>query len=188
MGCSKRKLLSMAVAICSVALPASLLRSCSMASASLLSVVKLSTSQAPSSETGLRSVRSSTRDVTPTPRSTSSITSLPPVCSGRPSAPCSPTREQEAPPLLTASRSSRVSPSLTTTRRESLSRKFCKLGDLAEKMGWTKAGLIDKLEDKRRENAKKFFDLKTKKVNARARSMKDKSVEKFNAELKTMGF
>merc|ERR1740130_726779 len=67
-------------------------------------------------------------------------------------------------------------------------RKFCKLGDLAEKMGWTKAGLIDKLEDKRRENAKKFFDLKTKKVNARARSMKDKSVEKFNAELKTMGF
>merc|ERR1711957_546261 len=67
-------------------------------------------------------------------------------------------------------------------------KSHCKLCDLAEKMGWTKAGLIDKLEDKRRENAKKFFDLKTKKVNARARSMKDKSVEKFNAELKTMGF
>jgi len=67
-------------------------------------------------------------------------------------------------------------------------RKFCKLGDLAEKMGWTKAGLIDKLEDKRRENAKKFHDLKQKKVAAKARSMKDKSVEKFNAELKKMGF
>merc|ERR1712166_430634 len=55
-------------------------------------------------------------------------------------------------------------------------RKNCKLGDLAAHMGWVKQGLIAKLEDKRRENAKKFFTLKTKNADAKKRASGDKSV------------
>merc|ERR1712151_109571 len=52
-------------------------------------------------------------------------------------------------------------------------RKFCKLGDLAYKMGWTKQGLIGKLEEKRIANSKKFYDLKQKKAAARKRCSND---------------
>lgn len=36
-------------------------------------------------------------------------------------------------------------------------RKFCRLGDLAVKMGWTKQNLVEKLEEKRIANSNKFF-------------------------------
>ena len=55
-------------------------------------------------------------------------------------------------------------------------RKYCKLGDLAGKMGWTKASLVEKLETKRINNSKKFHDQKQKKQAARERCLKDKSV------------
>lgn len=55
-------------------------------------------------------------------------------------------------------------------------RKYCRLGDLAAKMGWTKQNLVEKLEEKRCANSKKFFELKQKKADARARCANDKSV------------
>ena len=67
-------------------------------------------------------------------------------------------------------------------------RKFCSLGDLAANMGLTKQSLIETLEEKRKAKAEKFHELKSKKVAARARAMGDKTVAKFNDELKKYGF
>jgi large subunit ribosomal protein L13Ae len=39
-------------------------------------------------------------------------------------------------------------------------RKFCVLGDLSQLVGWTKKATVDKLEDKRREKSKKYYQLK----------------------------
>ena len=46
-------------------------------------------------------------------------------------------------------------------------RKFCKLGDLAEKRGWTKGEVISRLEARRKEKASKFWEMKKKKITAR---------------------
>lgn len=67
-------------------------------------------------------------------------------------------------------------------------RKFCSLGDLAALTGWTKQGLIDKLEDKRKAHAAKFHELKQKKIAARAKIAGHKDAASFNAELKKYGF
>jgi len=67
-------------------------------------------------------------------------------------------------------------------------RKFCSLGDLAANMGWTKGGLINSLEEKRKEKAAKFHAVKTKKADARKKAMGDKTVAAFSAELKKFGF
>lgn len=67
-------------------------------------------------------------------------------------------------------------------------RKFCSLGDLAAQCGWTKQGLINTLEEKRKEKAAKFHALKVKKTDARNKAMNDKSVSAFSAELKKYGF
>lgn len=67
-------------------------------------------------------------------------------------------------------------------------RKFCSLGDLAALTGWTKQGLINNLEDKRKVHATKFFELKQKKAAARAKVAGDKTAAPFNAELKKYGF
>lgn len=69
-----------------------------------------------------------------------------------------------------------VIPSALKCLRLKRHRKFCALGDLAAQCGWVKQGLIAKLEDKRKANSEKFHALKSKKVDARARCMKDKSV------------
>lgn len=67
-------------------------------------------------------------------------------------------------------------------------RKFCVLGDLSARMGWTKGGLINSLEEKRKEKASKFHAIKSKKADARKKAMGDKSVAAFSAELKKFGF
>jgi len=67
-------------------------------------------------------------------------------------------------------------------------RRFTVLGDLATNTGWTKAGVISTLEEKRKEKSSKFHERKAKKVTARTKAMGDKSVASFNAALKTMGF
>ena len=67
-------------------------------------------------------------------------------------------------------------------------RNFCSMGDLAQITGWTKQDLVAKLEDKRKEKSHAFHEQKEKKVKARAAALGDKSVAKFNDELKKYGF
>lgn len=67
-------------------------------------------------------------------------------------------------------------------------RKFCVLGELAKEVGWTKSALITSLEDKRKTKAAKFWELKQKKVQARAKAMGSKDVQKFNDELAKYGY
>ena len=67
-------------------------------------------------------------------------------------------------------------------------RKFCSLGDLAAKCGWTKQGIINSLEERRKVKAAKFHTMKTNKATARSKAMGDKSVANFSAELKKYGF
>jgi large subunit ribosomal protein L13Ae len=67
-------------------------------------------------------------------------------------------------------------------------RKFCSLGDLSSKGGWTKADIVSKLEDKRKEKASKWFAAKDKKRVARVAAQSDKRVGQFTNELKKYGF
>lgn len=67
-------------------------------------------------------------------------------------------------------------------------RKFCVLGELAQECGWTKSGLITSLEEKRKAKAAKFWELKQKKVQARAKASGSKDLQKFNDELAKYGF
>jgi large subunit ribosomal protein L13Ae len=67
-------------------------------------------------------------------------------------------------------------------------RKFCSLGDLAAKCGWTKSTLVAKLEEKRKVKAEKFHVLKTKKDAARKQALGDKTIAAFSATLKQFGF
>ena len=67
-------------------------------------------------------------------------------------------------------------------------RNYCSLGDLATETGWTRAGLISTLEDKRKDKSSKFHEKKAAKEAARATAMKDKRLNAFNKELSKYGF
>lgn len=67
-------------------------------------------------------------------------------------------------------------------------RKFCSLGDLAAKCGWTKSTLVAKLEEKRKVKAEKFHALRTKKDAARKQALGDKTIAAFSENLKKYGF
>ena len=67
-------------------------------------------------------------------------------------------------------------------------RKFCVLGDLASHTGWSKAGVVATLEEKRKEKSAKFHEKKAKKLDARKKALNDKSVAAFNKELTKFGF
>ena len=67
-------------------------------------------------------------------------------------------------------------------------RKFCVLGDLAQLAGWTKKALVERLEEKRKVKSGKFWDLKKKKLDARAKAKNDKALQQVNAELAKYGF
>jgi len=67
-------------------------------------------------------------------------------------------------------------------------RKFCVLGDLAKLVGWTRKDIVERLEEKRKTKAAKYWDLKKKKLDARAKAKGSKEVEKFTAELAKYGF
>jgi len=66
-------------------------------------------------------------------------------------------------------------------------RKFCVLGDLAAKVGWSKADVVAKLESQRKEKSKKFYEAKQKKLAARNKADKGEAA-KINAELAKYGF
>jgi large subunit ribosomal protein L13Ae len=67
-------------------------------------------------------------------------------------------------------------------------RKFCVLGELAQKVGWTRKDLVARLEEKRKVKSAKFHELKSRKVAARAKATGDKTVEQFNKQLSALGF
>lgn len=67
-------------------------------------------------------------------------------------------------------------------------RKFCVLGELAEQIGWTKKGLVERLEEKRKTKSSKFYELKKKKLDARIKAKDNKDLQKVNEELAKYGF
>lgn len=67
-------------------------------------------------------------------------------------------------------------------------RKFCELGDLAQLAGWTKKNVVERLEEKRKTKAQKFYELKKKKIDARGKAKNSKELEKFTTELAKYGF
>ena len=81
-----------------------------------------------------------------------------------------------------------VMPDALKTLRLKAQRKFVSLGDLAALTGWTKQDVVAALEEKRKVKSAAFHTLKTKKMDARAKASKDKSVAPFNAELAKFGF
>merc|ERR1719454_201741 len=67
-------------------------------------------------------------------------------------------------------------------------RKHCVLGDLASKAGWTKADIVNKVEEQRKAKAEKWFKDKQKKTAAKAATLKDGRLKSFTDELKKLGF
>ena len=67
-------------------------------------------------------------------------------------------------------------------------RNYCSLGDLATETGWTKAGIISTVEDKRKEKSAKFFAKKSEKLAARTTALKDTRLDAYNKELAKFGF
>ena len=67
-------------------------------------------------------------------------------------------------------------------------RKFCVLGELAQKVGWTRKDLVARLEEKRKVKSAKFWEGKQKKLQARKKATGSKELEKFNVELAKYGF
>ena len=67
-------------------------------------------------------------------------------------------------------------------------RKFCILGDLAQLAGWTKKDVVERLEEKRKVKAQKFYELKKKKIDARGKAKNSKELEKYTTELAKYGF
>lgn len=67
-------------------------------------------------------------------------------------------------------------------------RKFCVLGELAQKIGWTRKDLVSRLEEKRKAKSAKFWEAKQKKIQARTKARGSQDLKKFNEELAKYGF
>jgi large subunit ribosomal protein L13Ae len=67
-------------------------------------------------------------------------------------------------------------------------RKFCVLGELAQKVGWTRKDLVARLEEKRKVKSAKFWEGKQKKLQARKKATGSADLKKFNDELAKFGF
>ena len=67
-------------------------------------------------------------------------------------------------------------------------RNFCSLGELATVTGWTKAGVISDLEDKRKVKSAAYYESKQKKADAKAKALTDKRLDSYNQELSKLGF
>ena len=70
-----------------------------------------------------------------------------------------------------------------------ISRKYCKLGDLAQSVGWNKGDLVEKLEAKRQERASEYYKRKaTLEKNIKQEVEKLSEVQKLRKELKQFGY
>jgi len=67
-------------------------------------------------------------------------------------------------------------------------RKFCVLGELAQKVGWTRKDLVARLDEKRKVKSAKFWEGKQKKLQARKKATGSADLKKFNDELAKYGF
>ena len=67
-------------------------------------------------------------------------------------------------------------------------RKFCVLGELAQKIGWTRKDLVARLEEKRKVKSAKFWEGKQKTLQARKKATGSADLKKFNDELAKYGF
>ena len=67
-------------------------------------------------------------------------------------------------------------------------RKYTVLGELAAEVGWTKKTIIDSLEDKRKVKSQKYYQLKSKKLQAKEKAKGNKDLVKINEELAKYGF
>ena len=67
-------------------------------------------------------------------------------------------------------------------------RKFCTLGDLSSEVGWGKRGLVDKLENKRRERASAWHKKRLESENKVRKALNLKEINAVRAELATYGY
>ena len=68
-------------------------------------------------------------------------------------------------------------------------RKVTVLGDLAERFGWTRKVIVDKLEEKRKERSGKHYQTTLKRVeSAKKKAEGNDEVKKINEELAKYGF
>jgi len=81
-----------------------------------------------------------------------------------------------------------VIPDALRTLRLKARRNYCSLGELATLTGWTKAGIVEELEEKRKTKSAAFYATKQKKIEAKTKAAGDKSVAAFNKELEKLGF
>ena len=67
-------------------------------------------------------------------------------------------------------------------------RKFTVIGELAAEMGWKQFKVVNKLEDRRREKCEKYWELKSRKLNAVKGAEKHKDLVEVKKELAKYGF
>ena len=67
-------------------------------------------------------------------------------------------------------------------------RNSCVLGDLSTHAGWTRADVVARLEAKRKVKSEKYWQVKSKKIAARAKALGDAKCQALNKELAAHGF
>jgi large subunit ribosomal protein L13Ae len=67
-------------------------------------------------------------------------------------------------------------------------RNYCVLGDLSTHAGWTRADVVARLEAKRKVKSEKYWQVKSKKIAARAKALGDAKCQALNKELAAHGF
>jgi large subunit ribosomal protein L13Ae len=55
-------------------------------------------------------------------------------------------------------------------------RKFCELGDIAKLSGWTRKDVVERLEERRKKKADKYWQIKKKRIDARQKAGNSKEV------------
>lgn len=83
-----------------------------------------------------------------------------------------------------------VVPQALTNLRLKPNRKLCRLGDLADKVGWKHDALITKLETKRKTQAAAYYNTKKELNKQRAQAVQEsaKELEETNAQLALLGY
>jgi len=67
-------------------------------------------------------------------------------------------------------------------------RKFCALGDLSASVGWKKKNLLDQLEEKRKERAKKYYEKKLEKLNNKRKALALPEIKNIKQQLSAFGY
>ena len=81
-----------------------------------------------------------------------------------------------------------VIPDALKTLRLKARRSYCSLGELAALTGWTKADIVNELEEKRKAKSAAYHATKVAKEQARAKAAADKTVAPLNAALEKLGY